>query len=119
MTIVPPFSVVQFLIPKSVDAELQKRRVALRARAIAGGVLAEHAHYESNTRGAPPTRTRVTAHRPMAAAIIEEIAAIADEARGQLVLDCAAAGMAGLEALKPAAAAPDQRSDKERGLLGL
>lgn len=94
------FSVIQFLIARSVDEQLKASSV--RDRAIRGGVLPENARYETSTKSVPPTMTRITCHRPMAAAIVEEITELAADATGELLLDYVAAARAGLSALAPA-----------------
>lgn len=96
-----PSSTIQFLIPKPVQDALHERREQLRARAIRGGVLPEHARYEYSVHRLHPSQVHITCKRPMAAAIVEEIVAISSTARGDLVFQCAAAVQSGLKALEP------------------
>lgn len=97
---------VQFLIPKTVAA-------ALAASSLRG--------FESSTVRTPPTKARITCRASFVPALLDAISDIAQGARGELLVDCGVATAAGLEAIRinPGDEPADQRSDKERGLLGL
>jgi hypothetical protein len=91
-------SVLQWEIPKSVGNALDVHKIAANAKAA--GI--EKTRFEYSEYRTAPNRGRISCQVSLAPIIIDAISELAGQSQGQLVLDCAAAAMAGLSALEKA-----------------
>lgn len=90
-----PIATVQFYVPRRALEALDRTKVAERARAA--GMASTS--YEYSTKSVPPTKARITCQLGVAVCIVEELKRIAERSQGPLVVDCAEAIKAALDAM--------------------
>lgn len=100
-----PITTVQFYVPKPALEALDRSAVAARARAAG----LPQTSYEYSTKSTPPTKARITCDVGVAICIIEELKAVVGRSKGPLVVDCAEAIKAALDAI-----APREQNDSRR-----